>query len=179
MNTSKAASGRTVQHSAAANPAQAYRRLLIFRALDLLHAPKPVRLFEIGSGQADLSRELKERLPDIELLGIDLSEMGVELARSKVPDGAFFQQDLARPMALPERYHRWATHAVCSEVLEHLDDPLAALNDGYQAAFLVGAVFAAGAAVLGAVFLRAGAPAPSHEAEAEELIGVPAQAEAE
>ncbi len=115
--------------SAAANPAQAYRRLLIFRALDLLHAPKPVRLFEIGSGQGDLSRELKERVPDIELLGIDLSEMGVELARSKVPDGAFFQQDLARPMALPERYRRWATHAVCSEVLEHLDDPLAALKN--------------------------------------------------
>ncbi len=59
------------------------------------------------------------------------------------------------------------------------DDPLAALNDGYQAAFLVGAVFAAGAAVLGAVFLRAAAPAPAREAEAEEMIGVPARAEAE
>ena len=57
------------------------------------------------------------------------------------------------------------------------DDPLVALSGGYHAAFLVGAVFAAGAAVLGAVFLRAGAPAPAHEAE--EMIGVPAPAEAE
>jgi SAM-dependent methyltransferase len=68
--------------SAAANPAQAYRRRLIFRALDLARAPKPVRLLEIGSGQGDLSRELKERHPELELVGIDVSEMGVQIARS-------------------------------------------------------------------------------------------------
>jgi len=115
--------------SAAQNPAQAYRRLLIFRALDLARAEKPVRLLEIGSGQADLSRELKQRHPEIELVGMDLSDAGVELARRKVPDAEFFQQDLTRPMALPERYRKWATHAVCSEVLEHLDDPRAALEN--------------------------------------------------
>ena len=113
--------------SAALNPAQAYRRLLIFRALELARAPKPVRLLEIGSGQGDLSHELKQRHPEIELVGLDLSEAGVDIARKKVPDGVFFQQDLLRPLALPERYLGWATHAVCSEVLEHLGDPLAAL----------------------------------------------------
>ena len=42
------------------------------------------------------------------------------------------------------------------------DDALAALNGGYQAAFLVGAIFAAAAAVLGAVLLRTvAATAPS------------------
>jgi MFS family permease len=35
------------------------------------------------------------------------------------------------------------------------DAPLAALNGGYHAAFLVGAIFAAGAAAVGAAFLRA------------------------
>lgn len=115
--------------SAAMNPAQAYRRLLIFRALDLGRAARPVRLLEIGSGQGDLSRELKERHPDIELVGMDLSDEGVAIARAKVPDAAFFQQDLRNPVALPERYRRWATHAVCSEVLEHLDDPLAAIEN--------------------------------------------------
>jgi EmrB/QacA subfamily drug resistance transporter len=39
--------------------------------------------------------------------------------------------------------------------------PAAALNAGYQLAFVVGAVFAAVAAVLGAVFLRPGAGAPA------------------
>ena len=38
-------------------------------------------------------------------------------------------------------------------------DPIAALNGGYHAAFLVGAVFAATAAVLGGLLLRQGMPA--------------------
>src|SRR4051794_22966654 len=87
--------------SNALNPAQAYRRLLIFRALDLGHAARPVRLLELGSGQGELSRELVERYPDLELLGVDLSQTGVDIAAAKVPKGTFFQQDLMRPMTLP------------------------------------------------------------------------------
>jgi len=45
------------------------------------------------------------------------------------------------------------------------DGSLVALNGGYHVAFLVGAVFAAAAAVVGAVLLRAGAHAPAHEGE--------------
>jgi len=54
------------------------------------------------------------------------------------------------------------------------DGPLAALNGGYQAAFLVGGLFAVAAAVTGAVLLRAGAIAPVHEDEDE--VGVSAAA---
>ena len=43
------------------------------------------------------------------------------------------------------------------------DAPPVALTGGYHAAFLVGAVFAVAAAVIGAVFLRAGQPAPAEE----------------
>jgi EmrB/QacA subfamily drug resistance transporter len=57
------------------------------------------------------------------------------------------------------------------------DDQLVALTGGYHAAFLVGALFAAAAAVLGAVLLRAGGPVPGHAAE--EGGGVPCAAEAE
>jgi MFS family permease len=56
------------------------------------------------------------------------------------------------------------------------DDPLVALNGGYHAAFLVGALFAAGGAALGAVLLRARVHVPAHEAEP---IGAPAAAEAD
>ena len=45
------------------------------------------------------------------------------------------------------------------------EDSLVALNSGYHVAFLVGAVFAAAAAVLAGVLLRATAPAPHGEAE--------------
>jgi sugar phosphate permease len=54
------------------------------------------------------------------------------------------------------------------------DGALVALNGGYQAAFLVGALFAVAAAVLGAVFLRAGVPGTEDEG-----AGVPAMARAD
>jgi MFS family permease len=57
------------------------------------------------------------------------------------------------------------------------ESQLAALNGGYHAAFLVGALFAAAAAVLGAVLLRARLQTTSHEGE--EAVGGPAAAEAD
>jgi SAM-dependent methyltransferase len=115
--------------TAALNPAQAYRRMLIFRSLELGRAKSAVRMFEVGSGQGDLSQELVERHPGMELMGVDLSDTGVAIAKSKVPSAEFFQQDLLKPLSLPERYLGWATHAVCSEVLEHLEDPTTALRN--------------------------------------------------
>jgi EmrB/QacA subfamily drug resistance transporter len=55
------------------------------------------------------------------------------------------------------------------------EDALEALNGGYQVAFLAGAVFAALAAVVGFVLLRAGSRQPAHGGE--ETVGVPAPAE--
>ena len=54
--------------------------------------------------------------------------------------------------------------------------PLEALTGGYHAAFLVGALFAAAAAVIGGVFLRTRAADDPHAAEA---TGVPAMAESD
>jgi len=56
------------------------------------------------------------------------------------------------------------------------DEPLVALNGGYHAAFLVGALFAVTAAAVGAALLRAGQYAPQ---EGEEAYGTPASAEAD
>jgi SAM-dependent methyltransferase len=111
------------------NPAQAYRRQLIFERLELEHAARPRRVLELGSGQGDLSREILERVPDAELLGLDISETGVEIARKKAPRGRFFQQDFTKPLAIPEEFHGWATHAICSEVLEHVEQPLVVLRN--------------------------------------------------
>jgi MFS family permease len=55
------------------------------------------------------------------------------------------------------------------------DGRLGALTGGYHAAFLVGGVFAAVAAALGAVLLRT---KQQPDAEAEEAVGQPATAEA-
>jgi SAM-dependent methyltransferase len=117
----------TYADSNAVNPAQGYRRKLILAALDLAHAPRPARVLELGSGQGDFARDLLGAYPDVELCGLDLASTGVEIARRKVPRAAFFQQDFTRPITVPDAYRGWATRAVCSEVLEHLDDPVAAL----------------------------------------------------
>ena len=119
------------EHAAsnALNPAQAYRRWLIFGALGLERAAAPVRLLEIGSGQGELSAEIARLYPKVDLVGADLSHTGVAIAQAKVPSATFLQLDLTRPLTIPDRYRAWATHAVCSEVLEHLDEPALALRN--------------------------------------------------
>jgi predicted MFS family arabinose efflux permease len=52
-----------------------------------------------------------------------------------------------------------------SNLLSSGDGPVAAINGGYHVAFVVGAVFAAAAGVLGAVLLRPGPPGAAHDGE--------------
>jgi len=47
----------------------------------------------------------------------------VEISREKVSGATFLETDLLRSPAPPAPFAGWATHAVCSEVLEHVDDP--------------------------------------------------------
>jgi hypothetical protein len=54
---------------------------------------------------------------------------------------------------------------------------LAALNGGYHAAFLVGALFVVASSAVAGVFLRADAQAAAHEGHG--AIGAPASAEAD
>ena len=111
------------------NPAQIYRQKLIFDALALKGSRAPVRLLDLGSGAGELAAHVLRLRPDAEVVGLDLSASGVELASRNVPCARFFQQDFTAPIALDPSYRGWATHAVCSEVLEHLDDPVAMLRN--------------------------------------------------
>jgi SAM-dependent methyltransferase len=111
------------------NPAQAYRRRLVFDSLALRTSPSPVRLLDLGSGTGELAGEVLRVRPDAEIVGLDFSASGVELAAKRVPGARFFQQDFTKPLAIDGEYGAWATHAVCSEVLEHLDAPAAMLRN--------------------------------------------------
>jgi SAM-dependent methyltransferase len=110
------------------NPAQVYRKELIFARLDLDRAGAAARVLDVGSGQGEMSREIKRRHPDAAVTGVDVSATGVAVARRNVPGARFFEQDLMRPLAHPD-LAGWATHAICSEVLEHLADPVTALRN--------------------------------------------------
>jgi SAM-dependent methyltransferase len=112
----------------ALNPAQVLRRSLVFQALDLSNHRGPVRLLDLGSGTGEFASEVMVARPDAEVVGLDLSLTGVELAQAKVPKGRFFQQDFSKPMSLDKSLEGFATHVTCSEVLEHLDNPGAALR---------------------------------------------------
>ncbi len=66
---------------------------------------------------------LKARHPLAAFLGLELSATGVDVSRRKVPSATFLQRDLCSEQSTPRDFAHWATHAVCSEVLEHVDEP--------------------------------------------------------
>jgi len=118
--------------SAEENPAQNYRREVIFSLLGIPGKGKGARILDIGSGQGDMIAAVRAQYPEAELLGVELSQSGVAIAGRKVPAARFVQRDLLQPMDLPEGQRGWATHAICSEVIEHIDDPALLLRNARQ-----------------------------------------------
>lgn len=110
------------------NPAQEYRRRVMFSLLRLANLGTGVRLLDIGSGQGDMAAAVRAAFPAAQIVGLELSQAGVEISRQKVPDARFVQCNLLEGVAPPQDLRVWATHAVCSEVIEHVDDPLQLLR---------------------------------------------------
>ena len=107
--------------SARANPAQAFRRRLIRRLLGAGATGPDAAILDIGCGSGDLLAELVERYPQAAVAGVDLSHSGLAQARGKLPRALLIQSDLAS--GAPKELRGWASHAVCSEVLEHVEAP--------------------------------------------------------
>jgi SAM-dependent methyltransferase len=110
--------------SAGQNPTQQMRHEIIARLLCADAGKGAMRIFDLGSGQGDLIKKLQMLLPNASFVGAELSESGVEISRRKVPGATFLVADLFQPPAALAEFTGWATHAICSEVLEHVDDPV-------------------------------------------------------
>jgi len=95
------------------------------RVVDLIVAEKPARVLEVGCGQGWLLRLIAEALPEAELFGLDLRPEVVEYARTLVPSANVVVGDGQR---LPYDDADFDL-VVCSEVLEHVDDPSAVLAE--------------------------------------------------
>ncbi len=113
------------------NPAQEYRRRLIVARIG--DPEPPMHLLDIGSGQGDLLASLRGRWPTARLVGLELSAEGIRRARTKLPSADFHQIDLMSAGNVPAELQEWADVAVCSEVLEHVDDPVRLLRVALQA----------------------------------------------
>jgi len=112
--------------AAADNPAQRYRHRIALHLVGRRGAPG--RLVDIGSGQGDLLVQAAARWPEAALLGLEVSALGIRESEAKVPRARFLERDLLQAPDVPPDLAGWATHAVCSEVLEHVDDPVRLLR---------------------------------------------------
>ena len=104
-------------------PATLYRRRLAFELLAVDPRDHSARMLEIGSGTGCFALDFNARYPHCRFLGVDLSRAGVELSSQRLPSATFIQRNLLEPAAADQRLDYRATHALCSEVLEHIDDP--------------------------------------------------------
>lgn len=109
------------------NPAQEYRRQLLLFLLGRFEPPG--RLLDIGSGNGELLAAARLRWPGAELSGLELSPAGVAESKRKVPDAHVRVCDLLQDPPPDGKRAGWATHAACSEVLEHVDEPVVLLRN--------------------------------------------------
>jgi SAM-dependent methyltransferase len=113
------------------NPATAYRCRLILEALG--HVDSDAVILEIGCGQGEFTLMLAETFPQADVRGIDNSAEGIERAvrsaNARKLSVDFAQRDLLEKIELDDDHRTAATLAVCSEVLEHVDDPAVLLRN--------------------------------------------------
>ena len=113
--------------AASRNPAQHYRRRLALELLEAGRAAGPRARHRERPGR--LPRGRAPRWPSAELAGLEVSANGVEETLRKVPLASVHQSDLLADGGVPAELAGWATHAVCSEVLEHVDEPVALMRN--------------------------------------------------
>lgn len=110
--------------AAKGNPANDYRHAMVLKLLGEL--PDGAVVLDIGSGQGQFAVDLQAANPQADVWGVEYSGEGVErsnqAARAQGVKARFIQRNLLEPVA-GDPGQPLATHAVCSEVLEHVDDP--------------------------------------------------------
>jgi SAM-dependent methyltransferase len=81
-------------------------------------------VLDVGCGQGSPLEEIAHRRPGVELAGVDFSPRAVELARLRMPNAIFSVLDLTKE-TLDKKYDL----IICTDVLEHIPDDLAALRN--------------------------------------------------
>lgn len=79
---------------------------------------------DIGCGQGDLLCHINSTHPTLSLFGFELSASGVAATKRKVPSAQVSELDLFSDLASSVLSPVGADIATCSEVLEHVPDPV-------------------------------------------------------
>jgi len=109
-----------------ANPVNQYRARLILEKIP----DSASHILDIGCGQGWLVSQLLQHHENAIISGVDISEKGIIYAKKKNPKANFFQMDLLNPpQNLPAFLHKNIDTAICTEVLEHVDDPVTFLKN--------------------------------------------------
>jgi len=104
-------------------PTTRWRSRIVLELLGIPEDEGAARMLEIGSGRGEFAEAFAGRYPRAAFLGVELSATGVELASTRVCGAQFVQRDLLAPAQPNHTAGFHATHALCYEVLEHVDDP--------------------------------------------------------
>jgi SAM-dependent methyltransferase len=86
---------------------------------------KPKTLADIGCGNGKLLDYIHKKIKNITYFGTDLSDTGLAQCQKKFPDGTFAHQDLSQ---VSNPFLNPVDLAICSEVIEHLEDDRTALE---------------------------------------------------
>lgn len=107
------------------SPATRYRWRLILNLLGIKNSPDCV-FVDVGCGEGSVVAKVKEKYPRAKVYGIDISEGGLRFAAARTPSATFIRHNLFE--SVPEVLLKRATHILCSEVIEHLDEPIKFLS---------------------------------------------------
>lgn len=104
-------------------------RFRVRTVIALLQSFDPSRLVDLGCGDGRLLREVRGRIPGVELAGVDLADRLIQRNRQNQPDILWRTADLNRPLGFDRDLMARFDTVVSSEVIEHVDDPVIFLRN--------------------------------------------------
>lgn len=106
-------------------------RSVMERVGELVESTHPQSLLDAGCGEGFAIDHLSRRFPEVKLTGVDLSEEAISYAQEHFGERARFRTGSVYKLPFSDRAF---DTVLCSEVLEHVDDPSAAIKELKRAA---------------------------------------------